>query len=75
MIKIKTKKGIIEMTCVEFAKWACLVEAFHFIQEKAVELNVNLDNFIKPLAIEKYIEERYPSMLHDVEIECKLGNI
>ena len=76
MIQIQTnKKGLVEMTMDEFAKWACLVEAFHFIQQRAEELEVNPIEMIKPLAIEKYIEERFPAMLWDTRIEHQMGNI
>ena len=75
MIKIETKKGVFNMTLTEFARWACLVEAFHFIQQKAEELEVNPINMIKPLAIEAYIKERYNAMLWDTQIEHQLGNI
>jgi hypothetical protein len=75
MIKIETKKGVSNMTLTEFARWACLVEAFHFIQQKAEELGVNPINMIKPLAIEAYIKERYNAMLWDTQIEHQLGNI
>lgn len=73
MIKIETKKGNVEMTLTEFARWACLAEAFIFIEKKAEELNINPMNMIKPLAIEKYIDERYHAMLSDVRYEYDLG--
>lgn len=70
MISINTKKhGLIKMSYREFARWACLIEAYHFINEKATELNINPSQMIKPMAIEKYIEERYHAMLHDVMVE------
>ena len=50
-------------------------EAFEFINNRAEELNIDASNMIKPMAIEKYIEERYLSVLHDVEVEYQLGNI
>lgn len=76
MIQIKTKKGMTHfMTIPEFSKWACLVEAFHFIEQRANEMNIDFTNLIKPNAIEKYIDERYHAMMHDVKIEYELGNI
>jgi hypothetical protein len=73
-ITIKRKNGVVEeMSSVSFARWACLVEALNFIQEKAEQLNLNVDNFLKPVAIDHYIEERYPAMLHDVDTEINLG--
>jgi hypothetical protein len=61
------------MTLTEFARWACLAEAFIFIENKAEELNINPINMIKPLAFEKYINERYHAMLSDVQYEYDLG--
>ncbi len=73
MITIKTKKGDEKMTLTEFARWACLAEAFIFIEEKAKELNISLDGLMKPMALEEYIEERYHAMLSDVQYEYDLG--
>jgi len=73
VITIKTKKGDEKMTLTEFARWACLAEAFIFIEEKAEELNISLDGLMKPMALEKYIEERYHAMLSDVRYEYDLG--
>lgn len=73
-ITIERSNGIVEgMSSVSFARWACLVEALGFIQEKAEELKLDVDNFLKPVAIEHYIEERYPAMLHDVNVEIEAG--
>jgi hypothetical protein len=75
MIKIETKKGDVKMTLTEFARWACLVEAYLFIDDKATEFGIDPINMIKPLAIEKYISERYHAMLSDVQYEHDLGII
>ena len=53
----------------------CLIEAFEILNNKAQELKLDVSSMIKPLAIDDYIKERYPAMLHDVECELKLGNI
>jgi hypothetical protein len=74
MISISKKDGSVEsMGIDEFSRWMCLVEAFHFIESKASELNVDITTMIKPLAIEMYIKERFSAMRHDVECEYKLG--
>lgn len=70
---IKKGGNVEQMSSVSFARWVCLIEAFEFISEKARELNVDIDKFIKPVAIEHYIEERFPSILHDVEYELDNG--
>lgn len=73
MIQVDTKKGGVNMTLTEFARWACLLEAYHFINLKADELGICPLNLIKPLAIEKYIDERYYAMLSDIQYEYNLG--
>ena len=76
MIQIEKNDGSIEsMSIDEFSRWMCLAEALYFIENKALELNVKMDNLIKPLAIDEYIKERYDSMRHDVACEHTLGNI
>jgi len=77
-IEIKRKDGKTEyMTKAEFARWACLVEGIQAVDQKLVDANVPETNtaWIKPLAFEKYIQERFHSMLRDVEVEHELGNI
>jgi hypothetical protein len=76
-VDIERNDGSVEtMSATEFTRWACLIEAFDFIREKAEQLGLdNLELLIKPNAIEKYIEERWVSMLHDVETEIKMGLI
>lgn len=77
-IEIKRKDGKIEyMTKAEFARWMCLVEGIQAVDQKLVDANVPESNtkWIKPLAFEKYIQERFHSMLRDVEVEHELGNI
>lgn len=59
------------MSIDEFTRWMCLAEAFHFIEEKAAELQVDVEKLIKPLAIESYIKERFDSMKHDVSHEIE----
>lgn len=49
------------------------MEAFHFIGEKAKELKLDIGDCIKPLAIENYMKERFPSIRHDVGYELNLG--
>lgn len=75
MITIETDKKIEKLSLDEFARWACLAEAFHFLEQKADELRVDLDKLLKPLAIESYVVERYDSMRHDVGVEYQMGNI
>ena len=77
-IEMKRKDGTVEhMTHEEFSRWACLVEGIQAVDEKLVAANVpdKDTKWVKPLAFEKYIQERFHSMLSDVRVEHKLGNI
>jgi hypothetical protein len=77
MITIDKHDGTTEnMPIDEFSRWMCLAEALITIEDKAKELGFKVGDLTKkPLAICEYIRERYPSMLHDVGCEAKLGNI
>jgi hypothetical protein len=77
LIQIKRNTGETEMMSFDsFSRWMCLVEAFHYIEEKAKEKGLgDITHRIKPMFVEKYIDERYVSMRHDVECEHRLGNI
>ncbi len=77
-IEIKRKDGNTEyMSQAEFARWACLVEGIQAVDQKLLNAKVPESNtkWIKPLAFEKYVQERFHSMLRDVEVEHQLGNI
>lgn len=75
-VEIAKKDGTVELMSIsEFSRWMCMVEAIYILEEKAKELKTDITNLIKPLAIDDYIKERYPAMLHDVACELKLGNI
>lgn len=78
MIKFELKNGsTTTMSLEQMARWACLVEAVDSIEKKCEEHGKNMDDidWVKPLAIQKYIEERFHAMLHDVKVEHKHGII
>jgi hypothetical protein len=72
-VSIKTRKGVEHvMTLETYTRWMCLMEAIDVIDRTAKIHNIDLDkrtDWVKPLAIQKYISERYPAMLHDVRVE------
>lgn len=72
-VSITTKSNKTHIMSVEtYARWLCLVESLEFINLKAKECKVDLeenDKWIKPLALQKYISQRYPSMYHDFRVE------
>ena len=72
-VNIKTKSGdAYDMSLESYARWLCLAEAFEYIDrgiEKRKGRDRNIENIVKPIAIQKYIDERYHAMLHDVKVE------
>ena len=52
----------------KLARWLCLFEAVNIISERADKLGHSPD-CLKPIPINKYIQERYLSVLKDVEYE------
>ena len=51
----------------ELSRWMSLIEAIDLIDKKANQLHigVNSNAWVKPLAIQKYIDERTESMLFE----------
>ena len=72
-ISITTKSNKTHIMSVEeYTRWLCLIEALEIINLKAKDKKLNLednDYWIKPLAFQKYIKQRFPSMLHDFRVE------
>ena len=60
----------IEIDYSPLARWLCLYEAVNIISEKAEKCGYNKD-CLKPIPINKYINERYHSVLKDIEYEYK----
>ena len=50
------------------ARWLCLFEAVNIIADKAEKMGRSTD-CLKPIPINKYINERFHSVLKDVEYE------
>jgi len=60
-----------EMTLYTMARWAALIRGIEVIDKKAAQLKINLENdksWVKPLALQKYIDEETPSVV--AEIKC-----
>jgi len=52
------------------------MEGIEMIDTKARELKIDLDkcpHLIKPLALQKYIDERQPSIMKDLEKQAELA--
>tara|TARA_Y100000401_G_C8293271_1_gene209956 strand:+ start:536 stop:745 length:210 start_codon:yes stop_codon:yes gene_type:complete len=52
----------------KLARWICLYEAVNIISEKAENMGYEKE-CLKPIPISKYINERFPSVLKDIEYE------
>ena len=73
--KFKLKDGTTKtMEFDELVRWSCLIEALEVVGGRE-DINIEKDNWIKPLAFQKYIDERFHSMKHDLKIEATLGNL
>lgn len=73
--KFKLKDGTTKtMEFDELVRWACLIEGLEVVGARE-DINIEKDNWIKPLAFQKYIDERFHSMRHDLKVEATLGNL
>lgn len=76
--KFNLKNGTVkEMDIDELTRWACLLEGIEQVSKKYEDMGESMDtnDWIKPLAFQKYIEERFHSMKHDLTVEAALGRI
>jgi hypothetical protein len=73
--KFKLKDGSTKtMDFDELVRWACLIEALEVVGSKE-DIDIESNKWIKPLAFQKYIDERFHSMKHDLKVEATLGNL
>lgn len=75
-ILIKTKSNKTHVMSVDaYTRWLCLAEALQIINEQAQKSKIDLDkndSWIKPIALQKYIKQRFPAMNHDFKVEEKM---
>ena len=74
---LKTETQELNMTFDEYSRWLCLLEGIEHVGKRVEQLqkrsiNCNID-WIKPLAFEKYIQERFLSMKSDLD-EIEMNN-
>lgn len=71
-IEIQSKDKKHNLKKDEYARWLCLIEAIDLVERKAAELKQDIssdDSWVKPLAFQKYIEQRFETMILDVNRE------
>tara|TARA_B100002019_G_C21033516_1_gene480818 strand:- start:388 stop:645 length:258 start_codon:yes stop_codon:yes gene_type:complete len=63
-----------EMSVYELARWMCLIESVDIISEKCDSLGLPEKNssWVKPIAIQKYVDERTEGMLFELTNQGKL---
>jgi len=68
----KTNKEY-NMSEYEICRWMCLIEAVDIIEQKFSQLGGTGKgiNWVKPIAIQKYIDERTESMLFEIASDLK----
>ena len=70
MRKLVGKKGNeYIMSEYEISRWMSLIEAVDIIDKKSKQLKMSDKdlNWVKPIAIQKYLDERTESMLFEIE--------
>jgi hypothetical protein len=57
------------MSEYEISRWLSMIEAVDIIDQKAKQLGIKGKgiNWVKPIAIQKYIDERTESMLFEIK--------
>lgn len=63
----------ISMSQDEVARWCCLIEAVDIIDKKGSQMGLDMvkSNWVKPIAIQKYIDERLDTMTEEIERETQ----
>jgi hypothetical protein len=70
--------SVIEMSLDEISRWACLLEGIEVVTRHNEELGIDSEkdsDWIKPLAFQKYMDERFEAMRHDIKVETMLGRL
>jgi len=75
-VSIKTKSNKTHIMSIDaYSRWLCLAEALELINQQAEKSKIDLDkndSWIKPIALQKYIKQRFPAMNHDFKVEENL---
>jgi hypothetical protein len=67
-VELVVKGKVEQMPMSTFIRWACLIEAVEMIHEKSTQLGISErdDSWIKPNAIQKYIDDRVTTMSYEI---------
>lgn len=64
-----TGEPVHSMSYDEYVRWGCLIEAVDFVCKRAEKVDMDPEKsklWIKPLAFQKYIEERYDDLHYNL---------
>tara|TARA_R110000751_G_scaffold284047_1_gene387599 strand:- start:292 stop:492 length:201 start_codon:yes stop_codon:yes gene_type:complete len=65
------------MTLYEISRWASLMKGIDYIDQRARELKVDLgkdSKWLKPLALQKYVDEETPGMVAEIKTLIEKGD-
>ena len=68
--KFELKSGeVVEMNSDELARWCCLIEAIEVVDKKGSQIGMDMQKsaWIKPIAFQKYIDERMDTMVEEID--------
>jgi hypothetical protein len=77
-IDVKLKDKTESMSAETYSRWLCLIEAIELVCSKAKQMKIDTANnidWIKPLAFQKYIDERHESMIDEINIYEKQDDV
>lgn len=66
-VKSSTSDKSEKMSAFELSRWCAMLDAVEVIDKKLHQMKTpTSDKWVKPIAIQKYIDEKYQDVLHDV---------
>jgi hypothetical protein len=64
---VSSKGNTYNMDAYEMSRWCAMLEAVEVIDKKLSQLKTPAaDNWVKPIAMQKYVDEKYQDILHDM---------
>jgi hypothetical protein len=74
MKKIKINRANVteEMEIDTYVRWLSLMESIYIVSTHGEKIGVNIEkdmNWVKPINFQKYMDDRFVSMKHEVEME------
>lgn len=70
-------KSVDSMTVYELARWCSLLEAVEVVGKKCDEIGIptKSNEWVKPIAFQKFVDERTTSMMFEIIQEMEEGKI